>query len=161
MATKKDCPVSSFRVTRDELERFQTLCNLHNLNQSEGWRFLLAYWWEKSPDSPGRKLKKRPQITLEEKKDREHKFILFWEKYPVKVDEINAKKGFYKVIGRMEESEFQAMLNHCSTAFRNTPEQYIPHPKNYLAGERWKDQPKQSQQSWLERITDRSWTKGL
>ena len=73
---------------------------------------------------------KRDPSTLPE-------FLIFWEKYPKKVDKRKAATAF----ARLSKTKQHAATEDAATRYAGRKKQFIPNPTTYINGERWEDEP--------------------
>lgn len=83
----------------------------------------------------------------EERRDREETeerittyvhFDDFWSIYPKKVDKKKAQEKWDRL--KPDDDLFAAINLHLSTAYSDTPKNFIPNPTTYLNGEKWNDE---------------------
>jgi|GEM_PF-1815206 hypothetical protein len=81
---------------------------------------------------------------INQSKDLELKFNLFWEEYPKKKDRKKAHNAFLMIKPGKDlfDKIMHALGKHKLYEWIDTEEQYIPLPESWLKGERWNDEIK-------------------
>ena len=88
--------------------------------------------------------KEHPPKKTRARDDGQVRFPEFWDAYPVKTAEKDARAAWKKAALDGRADEVVAGVNRLKSEDARWAEGYVPSPEKFLAGERWRDQPQRA-----------------